>query len=969
MKTSRVILFILCLLLIPCKAFCQNDFGLSGKVLNDITRTDLVGSLVEVLDVKDSSLIDSVRAKGFWMSGNRQWYTADYNVWVPRRDDGYILRFTMDGYEPLYMNVSMKGVSKRKVSLELEPALMKRIKHIDLDGVTVTATKVKFHYRGDTLVYNADAFQLAEGSMLDALVRQLPGAEFRDNGQIYVNGRFVEDLLLNGKDFFSGNNQIMLDNLPAYTVKEVKVYDKLGRTSEFLGHDVGDKRYVMDVNLKKQYSIGYMGNIEVGGGTKDRYLGRLFAMRFTDHSRLSVYGNINNLNDNRNPGENDGWSPSDMIGGQTTQRTAGLDYSIDDRYKRYELNGNAQFEHSDNNTVNNTNRTNFLEGGDTYDRIVSSARNHNLALSTSHRFYFKFKNADLELKPNFSYSKYDNRNGYSSLTLSRDFTEFGKAQLDSMFTPGLGSYFMQSALNRNLRNSMAEGHSLQGSLSAHSTIRFKKSSDWIELYADASYRNSSDKTFDRNLVVYYSGGQQASTDFRNRYYDNMPDHGYRFTGKASYGYSLMGGGALKFSYQYERNYTSRRSSLFRLDQLEDWGEDTQHGFGSLPSVDEYMRVMDASNSYDSRQYDNTHSLEVLLNISRDSKKWHRWAQVRIPVSYLSRTLHYTRGSMDTTFTKRTAMLASCHGFYQARRHDGKGEFWFQYTVTPKAPDMTMYLNIHDTTDPLNTTMGNPDLKNSYMLEFLTHYTFTNPQKGQQLGLQLLYRPTLNDIAMGYTYDRATGRRTYRPANVSGNWLGSLMLYGSSNLNKKGTLSLSGGAGPKFRRSADLIGVEGATEAGKSIVKTMGVYANLNVEYKMGQSSIRLVSDCNWGRTTGTRESFNDFSSADFHYGATAKLQLPWKLQLSTDLTMYSRRGYANSEMNTDDLVWNARLSRPFLKGKLIALIDGFDILGQLNNVTRTVNAQGIEEVYSNVIPRYVMFHVIFKFNKSPKKRN
>lgn len=86
-----------------------------------------------------------------------------------------------------------------------------------LKGVTISATKIKFYNKGDTIVYNADAFQLGEGSMLDALIRQLPGAELR-NGQIYVNGKFVSSLLLNGKDFFKGNNQIMLDNLPTYMV-------------------------------------------------------------------------------------------------------------------------------------------------------------------------------------------------------------------------------------------------------------------------------------------------------------------------------------------------------------------------------------------------------------------------------------------------------------------------------------------------------------------------------------------------------------------------------------------------------------------------------------------------------------------------------------------------------------------------------------------------------------------------------
>lgn len=968
MKFSNIA--IICIILfLPHKVFSQEKFTLSGEVLDYSTRTQLAGSLVELLNTKDSTVVDSTRAYSKNMEGDSYWYTADYYLHIPREKKDYILRFTKNGYEPAYVNISLRNMGKREYSRELKPVLLKRMKQIDLDEVTVTATKVKFYNKGDTLVYNADAFQLAEGSMLDALIRQLPGAELRDNGQIFVNGRFVEDLLLNGKDFFKGNNQIMLDNLPTYLVKDVKVYDKLGKNSEFLGHEMaGDKRYVMDINLKKQYSIGYIGNMEAGGGTKDRYLGRLFAMRFTDHSRIAVYGNINNLNDNRNPGENDGWNPSNMTGGQTTQQTAGLDYSIDDRLKRYELNGNVQFEHADNNIVNNTNRTNFLEGGNTYDRIVSNARKHNMSISTSHRLYFNFKNANLEVKPNFIVRKYDNRTNYSSLTLSEDFANFRKAQLDNMFTSRLGSDFMQSAINRNLRNGMSEGHSLLASISAMSVIKFKKSPDHLDLSADVSYRNSSDKTFDRNLIEYYSGAQLASTDFRNRYYDNMPDHGYHITGKASYGYMIKNG-SLNFSYKYERDYTSRNSSLFRLDQLKDWGEDTGYGLGSLPSVETYMKVMDKANSYDSRQYDNSHTIGFLMNISKKTKNWRHWTQIDIPVMYLSRTLHYMRGDMDTTLTKRTVMPASCHGFYQARRNDMKGEFWIEYTLQSKSPDMTMFLNINDTTDPLNTMSGNPNLKNSYSVQFLTHYTFVNPKKRQMLGLQLLYKPTFNDIAIGYLYNKATGKRTFRPANVNGNWYGNFSVYGTTKLNNKGTLLLNAGLGPDYTRCVDLVGVEGSTSTSRSIVKTIGGLAKLNLEYKIGTSTIKLKSEAKFGHTTGTREDFNNFSSADFNYGATANLQLPWKLQLSTDLTMYSRRGYANSDMNTDDLVWNARISRPFFNGKLIALIDGFDILGQLNNITRTVNAQGIEEVYSNVIPKYVMFHVIFRFNKTPKKRN
>ena len=110
-----------------------------------------------------------------------------------------------------------------------------------LDEVVVTASKVQLVWRGDTLVYNADAFNVPQGSMLDRLIRQLPGVTLKENGEIRVNGRKVDYLTLNGTDFFKGNNRMMLDNLPYYTVKNIKVYDKSTDMSQFLGDEAEKK--------------------------------------------------------------------------------------------------------------------------------------------------------------------------------------------------------------------------------------------------------------------------------------------------------------------------------------------------------------------------------------------------------------------------------------------------------------------------------------------------------------------------------------------------------------------------------------------------------------------------------------------------------------------------------------------------------------------------------------------------------
>lgn len=942
---------------------------LSGKVQDYATRLDLPGCLVEILHAKDSTVIASKEATTHYRSGELKWVTGEFALDIPRETGDYILRVTKENYEPAYIDLPLHSFYKRETSRELGTVCLQQIKSVALDEVTVTATKVKFYHKGDTLVYNADAFQLAEGSMLDALIRQLPGVELRKNGQIYVNGKFVQSLLLNGKDFFRGDNRIMLDNLPIYAVSQVSIYDKLGDDSRFLGYEAAnDKMFVMDVQLKKQYNIGWMANVEAGGGTKDRYLARLFAMRFTDHSRVALYGNLNNLNDSRKPGENDNWTPSDMDNGQTSQKMGGLDYYVGKRDEKYKLNGNIQVNHTDNRTINNTNRTNFLSGGDTYDRITDNSRNHSLSLSTNHRFYFDLNKANLEIKPNVNYRKYNNRNGYSSLTTSRSLSDFGKEQLDSLYSPQLGKAFLASAINRNLRNGLTNGHTLYGDVSLKSLIKFKHSPDHLTLYADASFRDASEDSYDQNHVEYYNNGQLESKDFRNRYFDNRPDKGYGFTGKVTYTYVIKRNMQINWSYQYKHKITDRSSSLYRLDRLRDWGEDSTNDLGTLPSVDVYSGVIDAANSYDSHQTDRHHTFEPFLIWGKTLKKskWH--GQLVLPVSLLSRTYHYQRGAVDTTFTKRNVLLNAYSTYAKWTSDNHKYEFQLQYSLNTKAPDMNMYVNIQDTTDPLNITMGNTDLKPSYKHEVISTFTRIYPKQRLLWTLEAIYSPTQNAIAMGYTYDKTTGRKTFRPDNINGNWKGQIALGGGGAVNKKGTLNAKAMIGVDYNHNVDLVGVTGASSSNRSVVNNLGLMEMLQLNYKMGKSVIGLKTDGTWSYVNGTREDFQSFHAADFNYGLTMQLQLPWSMQLGSDLTMYSRCGYVDKSMNSDDLVWNARLSRPFFNGRFIVMLDGFDILGQLSNITRTMNAQGITETYRNVIPRYIMLHASYRLHVKPKKK-
>mgnify|MGYP000346299560 CR=1 FL=1 len=169
------------------------------------------------------------------------------------RPGKYTLRAEKEGYTDAQKDFTV--TNKRNTLLGLSTLWMKKIKTRQLKEAVVRATHIKMVTRGDTVVYDAAAFDLAEGSMLDALVAQLPGAELKD-GQIKVNGKFIESLMVNGEDFFAGNPKVALENLPAYTVKNIKVYDRAANDDYLKAKvngkkiDGADEHMVMDVILK-----------------------------------------------------------------------------------------------------------------------------------------------------------------------------------------------------------------------------------------------------------------------------------------------------------------------------------------------------------------------------------------------------------------------------------------------------------------------------------------------------------------------------------------------------------------------------------------------------------------------------------------------------------------------------------------------------------------------------------------------
>lgn len=346
----------------------KRKIDLWGHVYDHVTHHAISGAKATLM-LADSTIVDSVTC-GYYTGG---YYGTDANYCfsIPRKPQQYIIKVTHPDYDPCFVNYEVKKPG-RNTFFDAPWHYMNRKKNTTTDiaathqlgEVVVKGTRIKMVYKNDTIVYNASAFQLPKGSMLDALIRQMPGVELKDDGTILVNGEKVDFLTLNGKDFFKGKNKVMLENLPMYAVENVKVYRKSTEKSEWLGREVEKKNFVMDVHLKREYNQGYMANAEAASGTKDRYTGRLFGLRFTDASRLSAFVNTNNVNETRRPGQNGEWTPDKALGnGMNKTVNAGFDLNIDDKKKRWDENITANLEYNRKQWNATELRETFASGG------------------------------------------------------------------------------------------------------------------------------------------------------------------------------------------------------------------------------------------------------------------------------------------------------------------------------------------------------------------------------------------------------------------------------------------------------------------------------------------------------------------------------------------------------------------------------------------------------------------------------
>lgn len=333
-----------------------------GYAIDDATNLG-VGITDSLLTFKllypDSSVVDTraiVNFKDWTLNGIR---TTKFYVVLPK-EGKYILYLAHPEYETVYRPINVKFHPKI-LNPELDTVRMRRIMKTDMKEVTVKATKLKFYFRKDTIVYNADVFMTQDGFMLDDILKKMPGLTFK-NGEIFSNGRKIDALLLNGKDFFNKDRRTLLNNLPAYMVKNVVVYDKSKDPQSKYERERNFEGLVMDIKLKREYNQSTLGNMGIGVGTDRRHMGRAFGMKMHDLYRISAFAGSNNVGSNEQGGYND--FVSNTAGSdEKKNHFGGINYNVDEKDGKFSANGNLRIQGDKEQTINQESKELFFKEG------------------------------------------------------------------------------------------------------------------------------------------------------------------------------------------------------------------------------------------------------------------------------------------------------------------------------------------------------------------------------------------------------------------------------------------------------------------------------------------------------------------------------------------------------------------------------------------------------------------------------
>lgn len=915
----------------------------------------------------------------------------------------YLLKVTYLGYVEQHKDLTKingQPLALGDIALEADA--------VQIDEAVVTANVPKMVVKDDTVVYNADAFRVPEGSVIEALVEALPGAKIDDNGGITINGKTVKKFKMDGRDYMTGNNEAVMKNLPSYVIDKVKAYDEKSDLSRLTGVDDGNDDFVLEFVTKRSARRGLQMNPDIGYGTNHRYGIRLTAMKPFGAMRYTFMGNSNNVNDRNFTGR--GGRGRGNGNGQRHTKTAALDVSYENN-KNLRLSGRVTWNHSDADNWNRTGSENFVNTrGGAFSNSVSQSYSRNNSWTGNMNLQWTIDSmTTLSFRPNMSFSTNDSRSYSNNASFNAD--PFDHVT-DPLSFDGLMTMY-EKKLIVNGRTNKSLGYSSSKNVSSQLQLyrRFGNKGRNIALSGNINYRNGRNRNANLSSVHLYQTKDQFGNDsaYQTNRYTVSPSDNFSYSLGATYTEPLyifkpkpqpedtvqvrgpFGRGQngrrrmvgqqgifLQLNYRYNYSHQKNDPSTYDfpdftddefINVLQEYREWTRL-FGYLDNP--YEEYLSTRLSRYSERTEYGHNIDVQLRFVREKYN------MNIGFSTQPQRSHYIQqylGKPVDTVRTVTNISPTLNMRY---RFNQQTNLQVTFRGSSSQPSITQLLDIYDDTNPLNITMGNPGLKPSFTtnlnanfqmqrrMNFVTDSLGMSVPKAQRhwsFSSNVGFSRTSNSVGNIVTYNEKTGGRITRPENINGNW--NINGGGSFNINLD-TLNrwdVSGSVRGSYSHHVQYVNLNRTAIPDRNVTHTYNLSPSVSLSFRNKWLNFSVNGNTTYARTENRLQASRNLSTWNFSYGANARITFPWGTNLSTDAHMYSKRGYSDQTLNTNELIWNAQLSHSFLRGKkLTVMLQWYDILREQTNFTRTVNANGWTDREVNAITTYAMVHVSYRLN-------
>jgi len=805
-----------------------------------------------------------------------------------------------------------------------------REKLTSMQSVTVTALANPIVVKQDTIEFTAAAFSVAEGDVLEQLLKKMPGLEMDSKGKFSYNGKAINKIMVDGKDFFANDSKTLTTNLPARIVDKVKVIDQKTEQAKFTGVDDGNRETVMDVTLKEGFKNGLFGNATGGYGTQDTYTANLFTARFDKNTNFGLVGSSSNTPGLGGVMMDDGGQEVIVFrgdnGGKTTSTNIGLNGNTEFYKGKLKLGGGYTYYDSDTETRTNRTRQTFMEDSSYIYNQLSTGKSDN----TSDRF-----SASVNWKPNKKLSLIFrptlDRTRSSSLSRS-DYT-----------TNGVSGVPVNEGNSSNYSDGVSTN--LGGVLML--MYAFDKPRRSLSLMSNFGLSSSNMDGLNQSTTTRYDNNSTTIDSVRQK--SNTISDNYNATMRASYTEPLSSKYTMELSYNIQYGYRVSDKNTYNWNAL--------------------------TESYDSKDdvYSNDYQ-DISLN-----------QNIGLSIHKMEKKYNYSLGfTLQPTYTKSTGTNRD----YTSSVFNYAPSLTMQYTLNKTSflrlsyrgsssqPSISQMEPVPDNSNPLYIRIGNPRLLPGFNNNLTISLNGGNREKYQMFDISIDGSCRTNSISNISAYGNG-GVQYSVPVNTDPIYNGSIrMMYNSPLFTKKFLVNISGSANynnnlsytAKIEADPQADPRDVTIDNFKNIVtnttNSLFIRSGLRFTYKFTKADFSLSNNLSYRDTWYSIANKSKPEMWNYSASANLNLRLPYDFTMNASMEFSVSKGYGG-ERDKPFTIFNADINKGLCKNKLALKLRLYDILNQARGIRRTTTENYIEDTEFYIQKQYFMLSLSYKFGKFP----